>query len=112
MLSALGEAFESRTRDEWWEFLRDFGDVAVGKVHSLDEVMADPQMIAHSMVETVADVNGESVRHIGMGPKLSDTPGSVRRLGATVGEHTDEILAELGYDDEAIVELTASGAIG
>ena len=112
MLSALGEAFESRTRDEWWEFLRDFGDVAVGKVNSLDEVMADPQMIARSMVETVADVNGESVRHIGIGPKLSDTPGSVRRLGATVGEHTDEILAELGYDDEAIVELTASRAIG
>ena len=112
MFAALDEAFACRTRDEWWELLRDFGNVAVAKVNSLDEAMADPQMIARSMVETVGDVNGEPVRHIGIGPKLSDTPGSVRRLGPTVGEHTDEILAELGYDDAAIAGLAASGAIG
>ena len=112
MLAALEKAFASRTRDEWWKYLRDFGDVAVGRVNSLDEVMADPQMMARSMIETVGNVNGEPVRHIGIGPKLSDTPGSVRRLGPTVGEHTDEILAELGFDNEAIAELMASGAIG
>ena len=112
IFAAFEKTFASRDREEWWEYLRDFGNIAVGKVNSLDEVMTDPQMIARSMVETVGHVDGEPVRHIGIGPKLSDTPGSVRRLGPAIGQHTDEILAELGYDDEAISDLMASGAVG
>lgn len=112
MFAALENAFSSKTRDEWCERLQKFGNVAVGKINSLDELMSDPQMIARSMVETVGDLNGEPVKQIGVGPKLSDTPGSIRSLGPMVGEHTNEILAELGYGDSAIGGLKSGGAIG
>ena len=52
------------------------------------------------MVQDVGELDGETVRQVGIGPKLSETPGSVRRLGPQIGEHTDEILSELGYADE------------
>ena len=57
--------------------------------------------------------DGETVRQVGIGPKLSDTPGSVRALGATTpGQHTDAILAELGYDADCIAALREDGAVG
>ena len=75
-------------------------------------MVCDPQMIARGMVETVGTVDGEDVRQIGIGPKLSDTPGAVRSLGPMVGEHTDEILHGLGYNSEAIQALRQMGAVG
>jgi formyl-CoA transferase len=44
-------------------------------------------------------------------PKLSDTPGETRWLGPELGEHTDEVLQELGYDAAAIAQLRADGVI-
>jgi formyl-CoA transferase len=43
--------------------------------------------------------------------KLSATPGAVRRPGPALGEHTDEVLRELGYDDEAIGTMREAGAV-
>jgi succinyl-CoA---D-citramalate CoA-transferase len=47
----------------------------------------------------------------GIVPKLTQTPGGTRWLGPKLGEHTREVLAELGYDDERIAELKARGII-
>jgi crotonobetainyl-CoA:carnitine CoA-transferase CaiB-like acyl-CoA transferase len=42
---------------------------------------------------------------------LSETPGSIRRRAPTLGEHTDQILAELGYTRQAIAELREKGVV-
>jgi crotonobetainyl-CoA:carnitine CoA-transferase CaiB-like acyl-CoA transferase len=55
-------------------------------------------------------INGK-VKQVGIGPKLSDTPGSVRHVGPDLGEHTDEILAGLGIAAEEITRLRETGAI-
>jgi formyl-CoA transferase len=47
----------------------------------------------------------------GIVPKLSDTPGGVEWTGPQLGEHTERVLAALGYDSEAIAELRRNGAV-
>ena len=111
MFEAFGKAFQTRTRDEWWEKLRDLGDIAVSPVHSMDEAFQDPQILHRRMVQEVGQMNGEPVRQVGIGPKLSETPGDVRRMGPVPGEHTEEVLLELGYSSEDLASLRQHGAI-
>jgi crotonobetainyl-CoA:carnitine CoA-transferase CaiB-like acyl-CoA transferase len=101
--------FGSRTRDEWWETLREAGDVAVGPVYSLDEVFEDSQMRHRGMSQEVGRGNGEPVRQVGVGPKLSRTPAKARHAGALSGEHTHEVLRELGYSSEQIADIVQPG---
>ena len=106
----LRDIFITRDRDEWWETLSAIDNIAVARVSSLDEVAADPQNLHRNMIIEAGDVSGQTVRQVGIGPKLSDTPGKVRFTGATTGQHTDEVLAELGYSAEDIAALRDSGA--
>jgi len=104
------ETFPTRTRDEWVELLRQ-ADVPVAPVYSLDEVFDDPQMLHRKMVLEFDHPKMGKVRQVGISIKLSDTPGEVRSLAPLAGEHTDEILAALGYSKEKIAELRESGAV-
>ena len=107
----LRDIFITKDRDEWWETLPGIDNIAVAKVSSLDEVASDPQNLHREMVIEAGEVDGQTVKQVGIGPKLSDTPGSVRFTGATTGEHTDEVLAELGYSAEDVAGLRESGAV-
>ena len=49
------------------------------------------------------------VKSLGVGTKLSDTPGSVRSTAPIAGQHTDEVLASIGYDANAIAALKERG---
>jgi crotonobetainyl-CoA:carnitine CoA-transferase CaiB-like acyl-CoA transferase len=109
--SALAETIGLRTRDEWFAALSG-SDQCVGRVLELDEVEHDPQVRARGMVLELAGKEGESVKQVGVAPKLSVTPGSVRSLAPRRGEHTDEILAGLGLTREEIERLRARGAVG
>ena len=108
--SELESVFQSKDRDEWWEILSEVDNIAVAKVSSLDEVVVDSQNLHRQMIVDVGEVDGQPVRQVGIGPKLSETPGSVRSLGATVGQHTGEILSELGYSTQEIARIRKSGA--
>ena len=107
----LRDIFIAKDRDDWWETLSGIDNIAVAKVSSLDEVASDPQNLHREMVIEAGNVDGQPVRQVGIGPKLSDTPGSVRFTGATTGQHTDEVLVELSYSVEDIAELRESGAV-
>ena len=102
--------FSTKDRDDWWELLSGRPNIAVAKVSSLDEVVVDIQNVHRKMVVGVGEVDGQPVQQVGIGPKLSETPGSIRSLGTTVGRHTEEVLSELGYSCEEIVALRVSGA--
>jgi crotonobetainyl-CoA:carnitine CoA-transferase CaiB-like acyl-CoA transferase len=52
------------------------------------------------------------VPHLGIGTKLSDTPGSVRSTAPSAGQHTDDVLSSLGYDAAAIASLRERGVVG
>ncbi len=110
ILSYLRQLFLTRTRDEWFELFSQ-KDIPIGKVYSLDEVFADPQVLHRKMITEVEHPDGGRVKQVGIAIKLSDTPGAIRSLPPSTGEHTDEILAGLGYGEQKINELRERGVI-
>jgi crotonobetainyl-CoA:carnitine CoA-transferase CaiB-like acyl-CoA transferase len=104
------QAFKTKTRDEWFELLSRT-DVCVGKMHTLDEVEADPQVRARRMIVELEAPDGAKVKQVGVSVKLSETPGLIRSLAPRLGEHTVEIMHWLGYSDEQIEKWRGDGAI-
>ena len=104
------ETLLTRTRDEWFEQFKD-RNIAVGKVYDVDEVFRDPQVLHRQMLVEVEDSSGAREKHIGIPIKLSDTPGMIRSTAPTPGEHTRQILLEMGYTEGEIKRLCQKGTI-
>ena len=104
------DAFKTKTRDEWFEILSK-SDICVGKMNTLDEVPGDPQVRARKMIVELDAPGGEKVRQVGISVKLSETPGAIRSLAPALGQHTDEIMADLGYGGDQIARWRGEGAI-
>ena len=110
LVATLQDTFARRTSDEWLADL-DTAGVPAGPIYDIEAVYADPQVQAREMrVETEHPIAGR-VSGIGIPVKLSDTPGTVRRPAPTLGQHTDEALSELGYDDAEIAALRGDGVV-
>ena len=82
-----------------------------GPVSDYAQAFDDPQTVAREMVVEVDHPQAGRVKMLGIPVKLSETPGSVRRSPPMLGEHTGEVLTELGYDSEQIAELVRMGAV-
>jgi crotonobetainyl-CoA:carnitine CoA-transferase CaiB-like acyl-CoA transferase len=102
--------FASKTRDEWFEILKQT-DICVAPVLALDEALSNPHNLARNMVIEVEQPQGGRVKQVGIATKLSETPGAVRSTSPAPGQHTDAVLASLGYDAEAVGALRARGAV-
>ena len=82
-----------------------------GRVFRAPDMLADPQFQARDAIVEVAHPVFGTVKMQNAFPKLSETPGSVRWPGPTLGEHTDAVLGELGLDAARIAELRTKGVI-
>jgi crotonobetainyl-CoA:carnitine CoA-transferase CaiB-like acyl-CoA transferase len=109
LIPALDEIFATRTREEWGEVF-DREDVWWAPVQTTDEVLADPQVHAGGGFVEVPDAGG-SVTMINQPVDFDGTPGAPRAMPPELGEHTDEILTELGRDEAAIRRLHAEGVV-
>ena len=105
MRAAIAAVVRSRTRDAWCEALEG-SDACFAPVLTLDEA---PQH-AHAR-ERGAFVEVAGVVQPGPAPRFDRTPAGPPRPAPQVGEHTDEVLAEAGFDERARVDLRAAGAI-
>jgi len=106
----MARIFRTRTRKEWLDLLMK-EDACITPVQSLEEVFADPQVLHRKMlVETVHPRAGR-VRQIGVPIKFSQTPGEIKTPAPEFGEHTEEMLKELGYPQEGIQRLREKGVI-
>ena len=83
------------TQENWIRRLNEAG-VPCGKVQDIGEALADPQMLHQEMVMEVEHPGHGAVKMLGFPVKLSKTPCLVRYPAPKHGEHTAEILAELG----------------
>jgi formyl-CoA transferase len=86
-------------------------DVPVSRIYSVADMMSDPQFQARSMIEQAHLPDGTPMKVPAVVPKLSATPGGTRWLGPHLGEHTDDVLRGLGYDNAAIAALRDEGVI-
>jgi crotonobetainyl-CoA:carnitine CoA-transferase CaiB-like acyl-CoA transferase len=98
------------TRDELVARLID-ADVLTAPVNAVPEVTEDPQILHNRMLETVDHTRLGPIRVTGIPIHLHGTPGRVQCPPPLQGEHTREILGELGYGAEQIEDLLASGAV-
>ena len=84
--------------------------ISVGKVYSVEEAHDEPHAQQRGMVVEVAapdipDIPGGKVRQVATSIHLSETPGEVRHLGSVTGQHTSEVLEQLGFDAAAVADL-------
>jgi crotonobetainyl-CoA:carnitine CoA-transferase CaiB-like acyl-CoA transferase len=86
-------------------------EVPASKIYSIADIVADPHYAARQMIRQVRLADGATLRVPGVVPKLSATPGDFDGGGPALGQHTDEVLAELGYDAAAIADLRRRGLI-
>jgi len=86
-------------------------EVPASRVYSVADMVADPQFLARQMIESAMLPDGKPFKMPGIVPKLSATPGSTEWIGPTLGQHTDEVLASLGYDALTISQLRAAATI-
>ena len=103
---ALSDAFLAKTRDEWFETLKD-ANISVGKVLSIEEALDDPHAQQRGMVLEIEapGIPEGKVRQVATSIHLSDTPGEVRNVGSVTGQHTSDVLEELGFDAAAVADL-------
>ncbi|WP_213779633.1 CaiB/BaiF CoA-transferase family protein [Caballeronia sp. dw_276] len=86
-------------------------EVPAGRIYSVADIVADPHYQARDMLLDAALPGGVSVKMPGIVPKLSDTPGEVRWQGPSLGEHTDSVLNDLGFDAQDVARLRREGAV-
>jgi crotonobetainyl-CoA:carnitine CoA-transferase CaiB-like acyl-CoA transferase len=102
--------FMERTREEWREFASQH-DCCLEPVLELDEALDSELVRARGMVVEVDQPGAEKpVRQLGVPVKMSRTPGGPQGAGPALGEHTDEVLAALGYAPDEVETLKESGA--
>jgi alpha-methylacyl-CoA racemase len=97
--------FRTKTRDEWCEIM-EHTDVCFAPVLRLDEAPQHPHNVERG---TFVERNG--VTQPAPAPRFSRTAPEIQRPPSHAGQHTEEVLAELGFDADRIAELRESGAI-
>lgn len=110
IVGRLADIFREKPVEHWMRRLGDEG-VPVTRVNTIDRVAADPQTLAREMIQSVEHDEAGTIRMPGLPFKLSETPGGIRSAPPLLGEHTEEVLAELGLKAAEIRSLMNAGVI-
>ncbi|MFF5705572.1 CaiB/BaiF CoA transferase family protein [Streptomyces sp. NPDC012794] len=108
--AAVGGWIAGRTRDEVVDAF-EHAQAAIGPVYDFADVLQDPHLAARGSIVSLPDPELGTIRMPGAAFRLSDTPGSVRSAGPRLGEHTAEVLAEIGIGHEELSALADRGVI-
>jgi formyl-CoA transferase len=87
-------------------------EVPASKIYSIRDIVADAQYAAREMIREIELDDGSALKVPGIVPKLSATPGGIDGGGPRLGQHTDDVLRELGYDAATIADLRTRRIVG
>ncbi len=110
LTQAMEEALAADDVAAWVERISAAG-VPAGPVLHVDEVFADPQVLARDMLVELPHPELGTFRTTGLPVKLAATPGRIERRPPLLGEHADEVLTEAGYGESEVARLREEGVI-
>lgn len=99
-----------KTTDELLDELNKVGAVA-GPINTIDKVLNNPHTLYRKMIVEIEHSQLGKMKMLGVPVKYSETPGEIRSPAPSLGEHTREILRDIGYDDTYIENLAKAGVI-
>jgi crotonobetainyl-CoA:carnitine CoA-transferase CaiB-like acyl-CoA transferase len=106
----LGNRFKHRTSRDWLSRFANAG-LPAGPIYNMKEVLEEQQTRAREMLVEVPHRTLGKTKTIGAPVKFSQTPGAVRRGAPVLGEHTREVLREIGFTSEQIDKLEKEGVV-
>jgi crotonobetainyl-CoA:carnitine CoA-transferase CaiB-like acyl-CoA transferase len=104
------EVLITRVKAEWISLFRDAG-IPCGRVNTVSEALSDPLTVAREVVTEIEHPTIGIMRTLGLPIRLEGSPGEIRRHPPLLGEHTEEILGELGYSSEDVARLRSDGEV-
>ena len=110
LLPIVREIIRSKTCGQWLEDLRAVG-VPCGRINTVAEALSDPHVIERGMIVELEHPALGIVKSLATPVHLSDTPLVYHRHPPRLGEHSDEVAAELGYGPAEVAALRAEGAL-
>jgi crotonobetainyl-CoA:carnitine CoA-transferase CaiB-like acyl-CoA transferase len=103
--------FSRRSRQEWVEALIE-ADVPVAPVHDMAALAGDPHVKARNLIQDIFLASGRTSRQVSFPIEFSACDARrIRRPPPELGEHTDEVLSEMGYSDEEVSRLRREGVV-
>ncbi|MDE0874727.1 MAG: CoA transferase, partial [Acidimicrobiales bacterium] len=105
----LDEIFPTKTTDEWEDRLQEWGQ-RYGRVKTYDEVVIDETNLVNGYVVEVEHPEYGAISVVGNPIRMSATPTKIAVVAPTLGQHTEEVLLEVGFTWEDIEQLRADGA--
>ena len=102
--------FLLRTTNEWLEVLTKAG-VACGSINRVSDILESEVIKARDMLPEMDHPVAGKVRTVGIPVKLSGSPGAVRLAPPTLGQHTEEVLTNLGYSPDEIRQMKSEGVV-
>ncbi|MDG6905467.1 MAG: CoA transferase [Nitrososphaerota archaeon] len=111
LLSILGELFATMPAQHWIGIARKAG-VPAGPISQVSEVVSDPHVLYRKMVTEIENPRtGKKLKQLGTPVKFSEAQTSIRRAPPGHGEHTREILSEIGYGRQEVEDLARRGVV-
>jgi crotonobetainyl-CoA:carnitine CoA-transferase CaiB-like acyl-CoA transferase len=110
LFELLAPGFRKRTTEEWGQILDDM-EVRYAPVNDYEQAANDHLVLENNYIVELEDSSGNTRRVVGSPIRMSATPPQVSAEAPQLGQHTEEILLELGYSWEEIAELRETSAI-
>jgi len=106
----LKEIISDRSLGEWEEVL-DWREVPYAPVHSMEEAINDPHVVARNLIQEIGTDESGKIREVVFPVKFAGFDTAIRSVPPEWGQHTDEVLKELNYSDDEIIDLKDKGSV-